>query len=155
MNPEYESSSLSVLGWNDQVLLHLISMYLNAPQERPGVNLTPYLDPKEKLLANIEHTKKRIFLHERFRYLTSHRKRHKLLPEIYDWERIFKVEHQKRPMDARHKFFERFRDPLNDRILTDHLPVYIPKACREPGKEKIRNEETYYSDCLPDYKDVV
>jgi small subunit ribosomal protein S30 len=88
----------------------------------------------------------RVWLHNRHRVLTSHRPRHRLVPEIYDWERIYKIEFDTRGMEARRRFFELDQDPLNERRLDDHYGPYIPRKYRDFGR-RIRSkrfEDMYY-----------
>jgi len=78
--------------------------------------------------------------------LTSHRPRHRLVPEIYDWERIYKIEFETRQFEARRRFFERDQDPLNERRLDDHYGPYIRRKDRNTTR-RIRSkrfEDMYY-----------
>jgi len=103
--------------------------------------------------SQISEDKRRKWLHDTHRFFSSHRPRHALAPEIYDWERIYKIENKKRVTDARKRFFEKFEDPLNDRKLNEHLPPYIRKNDRV--NKKIRYEEMFYPDAFPDYPEIV
>lgn len=141
-------------GWNDKALLHLLSMYINEPQERAGVDLCPYLNKEEKLISQIQDDKRRNWLHELYRHITSHRPLHRLPPEIYDWERIYKIENQRRVLDARKKFFEKFLDPINDRKLYEYK-LYVPKKFRDESKRKEKFAKSYFPDACQDYHDIV
>lgn len=135
-----------IKGWNEAALTQLISMYLNTPQEREGVNMTPYLNPEESLVQHIKLEKKREWLHNTYRHLTSHRRRHLQVPEIFDWEYIYKVAFETRPMDARKRFFERGEDPLEERRLVQMGAKYIPKALRPENELKRKYEERFFPD---------
>jgi len=90
----------------------------------------------------------RVWLHDRYKVLTSHRPRHRLLPEVYDWERIYKIEHETRHFEARRRFFELDQDPLNERRLDDHYGPYIQRKDRDKGRRirKKRFDDMYYPD---------
>lgn len=87
-------------------------------------------------------------MHKRHKVLTSHRPRHRLLPEVYDWERIYKIQFETRQFEARRRFFELEKDPLNERRLDDHYPPYIRRQDRDKGARirKKRFEDMYYPD---------
>lgn len=78
-------------GWNDNALALLMESYLNLPAERAGVDMSPYLDKDVPLVENITHDERRNWLRQQFLYFSSNRPRNKILPEIYDWEQIYKV----------------------------------------------------------------
>ncbi|XP_025425656.1 uncharacterized protein LOC112694418 [Sipha flava] len=140
----HEVTDNCIVGWNDDVLKNLLSCYMNVPKARDH-KMCPYLG-KEQVVANIEDVKRRVWLHNRHRVLTSHRPRHRLVPEIYDWERIYKIEFDTRGMEARRRFFELDQDPLNERRLDDHYGPYIPRKYRDFGR-RIRSkrfEDMYY-----------
>lgn len=59
----------------------------------------------------------------------ANRPRYQEIDEIYTWEKIYKIDHQTRPMDRRSRFFELFKNPA-ERKLSDRLPEYIPRALR-------------------------
>lgn len=44
----------NLVGFNEDVLKLLVKLYSNAPSERLGVNLRPYLSQEEKLAADYE-----------------------------------------------------------------------------------------------------
>lgn len=79
--------------------------------------------------------------------MVSHRPRHRLQPEIYDWERIYKIQFETRSFEAKRRFFELDKDPLNERRLDDHYGAYIPRKNRDNGGWRVRRkrfEDKYY-----------
>ena len=128
-------------------------MYTKDVRDTADMNLYPYLDQDCKLVSQIPEEERRRWLHQRHQHFSSHRPRHKLAPEIYDWERIFKIENQMRPRDARKRFFETFQDPINDRILAEHRAVYIKKTLRV--SRKVKYENSFYPDVVPEYPEIV
>ncbi|XP_050425346.1 28S ribosomal protein S30, mitochondrial [Adelges cooleyi] len=135
-----------IVGWNDNVLKDMLSCYINTPQARDH-ELSPYLG-EENVIANIDDNKRRAWLHDRHQRLTSHRPRHHLEPEIYDWERIYKIKFETRQFEPRRRFFELDQDPLNERRLDGHLGHYIPRKFRNENlrTRRKRFENTYYPD---------
>lgn len=131
----------------------MLTAYTKARRDTAEMNLYPYLDENCKFLSQVPEDERRKWLFERYRYLTSHRSRHRLPPEIYDWERIYKIEHKIRVTDARKRFFEKFEDPVNDRKLNEHVPVYIPRCLRV--SRRIKYENTFYPDAFPAYPEIV
>lgn len=128
---------------NTDVIRQLIEFYGSVPQQR-NYEIRPYLDKEEPTVADIADPERRQFLESRFKHLVSLRPRHRLLPEIYLWEKIYKIDYNTRPMDARRRFFELNINPWARR-LDDHQPAYIPKACRPGGpKSKKKWENTYW-----------
>ncbi|KAI5705039.1 hypothetical protein M8J76_003423 [Diaphorina citri] len=146
-----------ITGWNDSALTQLLGMYMKVPEKQEGVDLTPYLDKKESLVQHYQYDKKRAWLHTRYRDFTARRNRHKEPPEIYDWEYIYKVAFETRPMDARKRFFEQGLDPLEERRMGtgskdygytkeyQYDRRYIRKRDRAEG-DKRKYEETFYPD---------
>ncbi|CAH1407344.1 unnamed protein product [Nezara viridula] len=136
------------IGWNDDTLRALISMYLCRPVERKGVEMKPYLGKEEQILAHIQDEDRRDWLHAQFRHMYSNRPRHKLGYEIYDWERIYKIKFQTRPLEARIRPFERDEDPLEERKYYEHMRKYIPKSQRPKKKHwtgwRAKFAKTYY-----------
>lgn len=135
-----------VIGWNDNVLKDLLSCYVNVPKARDH-EMSPYLS-KEQVVANIDDVTRRVWLHDRYKVLTSHRPRHRLVPEVYDWERIYKIDFETRQFEARRRFFELDQDPLNERRLDDHYGPYIQRKDRDKGRRirKKRFRDMYYPD---------
>lgn len=66
-----------VLGLNEDVLKTLIKFYANAPEERTGVDMKPYLGKTVKWIADIEHDERRNWLEQQYKHLASNRPRHK------------------------------------------------------------------------------
>lgn len=69
-------------GFNDEVLKCLVKFYVNAPQERVGVNMKPYLGEIEQRVADYEDDDKRMWLEDRYKRLISCRPRHRYLKII-------------------------------------------------------------------------
>lgn len=133
----------SIEGFNVEVLKNLIKFYINVPKKR-DIDMKPYLGKKEKRVADIDHTERREFLENTFKHIASNRPRHRLSYEIYNWEKIYKIDHETRPMAAKRRPFELHQNPYSRR-LDDHTPKYIPKALRPGGpKSKDKWEKTYY-----------
>lgn len=132
-----------LIGLNDDVLRNLIKFYINEPKAR-DVNMKPYLGIDEQRVADIENVDRRLFLEEKFKHLFSRRPRHKLVPEVYHWEKIYKIDHKTKPLAARRRFFELGLNPFR-RTLDEHRLKYVPK-CVRPGGKKNRDkyEKTYY-----------
>ncbi|XP_055913810.1 28S ribosomal protein S30, mitochondrial [Eupeodes corollae] len=131
------------IGFNEDVARHLIELYLNAPVE-PNSELQPNLSPEAKTIADIDDNDKREFLEEIFKHLSANRPRHLEIPEIYLWERIYKIDNKTRQMEAKRRFFELGINPWR-RTLDQHAKEYIPKAVRPGGpKSKPRFKKTYY-----------
>ncbi|KAL7305627.1 hypothetical protein TKK_0002355 [Trichogramma kaykai] len=131
-----------VKGFNDEVLKNLIKFYANVPQVREGVDMKPHL-VKEKLVANIEDPERRKWLDERYKHLLSNRPRHRLVPEIYDWQRIYMIDNKTRPLDKRRDWWQ-FKKHVFRRRLDDHTPPYIPKKQREDPKSRKKWAKMYY-----------
>ncbi|XP_022920692.1 uncharacterized protein [Onthophagus taurus] len=133
-----------LIGFNDDVLKNLLKLYLNEPEERLGVKMTPYLSQEEKVCADYKDVDKRIWLEREFKFLTSNRPRYKLDYEVYAWEKIYKIDHETRPMEARRRPFELFQKP-SDRRLNDRQAFYIPKVLRPNlPKQKGRYAKEYF-----------
>lgn len=134
-----------LLGFNDEIVRHLIRFYRNAPKARDH-EMRPYLGAEEQTVADIEDPKRRAFLESAFKHILSNRPRHRVdrIPEIYDWERIYKIENKMMPMEPRLRFFEIGQNPWKRR-LDEHTPKYIPKHMRPGGpKSKEKWEKTYW-----------
>ncbi|XP_076646293.1 mitochondrial ribosomal protein S30 [Halictus rubicundus] len=134
-------------GFNEDVLRTLIKFYINAPEERTGVNMKPYLGESVKHLADISETERRIWLENEFKYIMSNRPRHFKIPEIPVWQKIYKIKFKTRPVEKKRDPWEFGYKPF-ERRMDDHLPIYIPRALREdPKKRKVgRWAKTYYPD---------
>lgn len=132
-----------VIGLNDDVLRNLIKFYINEPKER-NIVMKPYLGDDEQKVADIEHVDRRVFLEEKYKHLVSGRPRHKLVPEVYHWEKIYKIDHETLPLAPRRRFFELGINPFR-RTLDDHRLKYVPKIVRPGGKKnRDKGEKTYY-----------
>lgn len=68
-----------VHGLNEEVLEHLVKFYVNEPRERVGVQMKPYLQNGDGLVANVIGNMKRTWLEERFKLLQSNRPRHRFV----------------------------------------------------------------------------
>lgn len=133
-----------VQGLNDDVLKQLVKFYLAEPKAR-DYEMKPYLDPHDKKIADIENVERRTWLEKTFKYLVSKRPRQILLPEIFDWEKIYKINNNTRPIqDKRRRFYNYGINPFQRR-LDEHLPKYIPRELRKKGiRDKNKREATYY-----------
>jgi len=142
------------VGWNDNVLNALVSFYVNRPSERETSTLKPHVDQHQKYLSEIpdDEDERREWLHKQFRHMYSNRPRHRLEYEIYDWERIYKIKFETRPMEARSRPFERGVNPLEDRKYYEHMHAYIPRKFRPRNKHwtgwRAKFAKTYYPDDL-------
>ncbi|EFN77238.1 39S ribosomal protein S30, mitochondrial [Harpegnathos saltator] len=132
-------------GLNEEVLRNLVKFYVNVPKERIGVDLKPYLGKSTRVIADIEHDERRNWLEKHYKHLVCNRPRHRRIPEIYQWQKFYLIDHKTCPMHKKREPFEHGID-IFKRRLDDHQPSYIPKCLREnPKKKKIgRWEKTYY-----------
>lgn len=132
-----------IQGLNDDVLKNLIQFYINQPKAREH-EMKPFLGMKEKKVADIEDVKQRDWLEKRYKHLVSNRPRHRLTPEVYSWEKLYKIDNDTKPLARRLRFFELGINPFR-RQLNDHQPKYIPRHLRARGyKDKKIWEPTYY-----------
>lgn len=133
-----------LVGFNDQVLKNLLHFYVNVPKERAGMNMKPYLNPEERYVNEIKHDEKREWLATHYRHLITNKPRHNLVYEIYNWEKIYMVDHNTRPLMARRRPFQLNQNPFM-KHLDHHTPKYVPKPIRPDGpKSKKKRENTYY-----------
>lgn len=134
----------TILGWNDDVLRQLIQFYLNEPTRRTHP-MRPLLGVNAHRNGQLEDAERRAFVESRYKHVVTNRPRHRLVPEIYNWEKIYKIDNKTLPLVAKRRFFELNVNPFNRR-LDEHTPVYVPKAVRPGGpKSKVdRWEKTYY-----------
>ncbi|XP_066590679.1 large ribosomal subunit protein mL65 [Prorops nasuta] len=134
-----------VIGFNIDVLKQLIKFYINVPQEKVGVNMKPYLDDNVQVIADIEDTGRREWLESNYKHLVSNRPRHRRLPHIYLWQKVYMIDNKARSMDKKRDWWQ-LGHPGYKRRLDDHTPKYIPRKHREnPKKRKIgRWAKTYY-----------
>uniref|UniRef100_A0A182QUW5 28S ribosomal protein S30, mitochondrial n=1 Tax=Anopheles farauti TaxID=69004 RepID=A0A182QUW5_9DIPT len=130
-------------GLNSEVLRQLIAFYINQPKQR-DVNLKPYLCPTETRVADIGDENRRAFMEQAYKHMVSNRPRHRLVPEVYQWEKIYKIDNKTRPMDPKRRPFELGENMYNRRI-DEHALKYIPRAVRPDGpKSRPKFESTYY-----------
>lgn len=152
-----------IVGLNDDVLKTLIKFYGNVPEVRVGVDMKPYLSKNKQVLAlteaesiynynvnffqvsaDYEDNEKRVWLENLYKFVSSNRPRHYQVPEIYSWEKIYKIDHKTRPMDKRRRFFELFEKPFN-RTLDQAPANYVPRALRpDLPRHKGRYKNTYW-----------
>lgn len=134
-----------IIGFNEDVLKTLVKFYSNASKSRDGVELEPYLSKEEKLIADYEDDEKRQWLEREYKFITSNRPRHTLPYEIYHWEKIYKIDHKKRPFEARRRPFELFIDPWK-RKYDERQSAYIPRKLRPHLKH---NQGRYAKEYFP------
>lgn len=140
---EHVDDNGKIHGLNDEVFKQLIRFYLAEPKAR-SYEMKPYLDEKEKKIADIEHVERREWLERHYKHLVTNRPRQISVPEIYNWEKIYKIDHQTRPMDKKRRFFEFKINPFNRR-LDEHIPEYIPRCLRAGGiYDKKKYKSSYY-----------
>ncbi|KAJ8970918.1 hypothetical protein NQ314_000968 [Rhamnusium bicolor] len=133
-----------IIGLNEDVLKLLIKFYSNVPENRLGVNMTPYLSSEEKVVADYEDNEKREWLEREYKYLVANRPRHHDFYEIYSWEKIYKIDNKTRFMEKRLRPFELFIKPQN-RTLDDRTPKYIPRKLRpDLPRWKGRNAKEFF-----------
>jgi small subunit ribosomal protein S30 len=130
-------------GVNDEVLKNLLTFYLNQPVPREHA-MKPLLGEKVKKVADLENLEQREWLEKIYKHLVSNRPRHHEVPEIYNWERIYKLRFNTRPLDRKLRFFELGINPYR-RELDEHKPEYIPRKFRARGiHDKLRYKSVYY-----------
>ncbi|XP_063990805.1 large ribosomal subunit protein mL65 [Diachasmimorpha longicaudata] len=132
-----------LVGVNDDVLKTLIKFYANAPEEREGVVMKPYLGEDEKVIADIEHNDRRVFVEDCYKTLMSNRPRHKLEPELYQWEWIYKHMFKTRPLDKRRTPWDYGINPFLRR-LDEHRLRYLRKSLRPVDKPREKYLPNYY-----------
>ncbi|CAG5100557.1 Similar to MRPS30: 39S ribosomal protein S30 [Cotesia congregata] len=132
-----------LVGFNDEVIRNLIKFYINVPHERVGINMKPYLGVEEQKVADIKDDDKRIWLEKRYKHLMSSRPRHRRMPELFLWQRIYKHMFKTRPMDKKRTHYDYGINPFIRR-LDNHCPDYIPKALRPDDERKVKFAKTYY-----------
>ncbi|XP_066983113.1 large ribosomal subunit protein mL65 [Macrobrachium rosenbergii] len=140
-----------VKGFNVDVLANLVAMYLKKGVTRDDA--TPYLGPYKCLAhhpASEEYRQEfRDFL---CNYVLSGRPRQIRKPEIYLWEKIYKIDFKTRPYEPPRRFFEPHyaQKHPGQRRLDDYSAVYIPKALRKDKKvrtkPRINSEELFKYD---------
>ncbi|KAH8354871.1 hypothetical protein KR084_012880 [Drosophila pseudotakahashii] len=128
--------------FNDTTLRQLLNFYANVPSvQRTIEEQQPYVASD---ISAYENTEQRDFISKTFKYLASNRPRHLELPEIYLWEKLYKIDNKNRAMEAKRRFFELDINPWQ-RTLDRHDKEYVPRAAR-PGvrKQENRFKKTYY-----------
>ncbi|EDV99825.1 28S ribosomal protein S30, mitochondrial [Drosophila grimshawi] len=133
--------------FNDATLRRLLGVYIKVPSIRRAADeLLPYVGGATlRRAADYENGEQREFLERTFKHLASKRPRHLELPEVYMWEKLYKIDNKTRPMEARRRFFERDVNPWR-RTLDQHDKEYVPRVVR-PGGRKNREgrfKNTYY-----------
>ncbi|XP_030381539.1 28S ribosomal protein S30, mitochondrial [Scaptodrosophila lebanonensis] len=133
--------------FNDDTLRQLFRFYTNAPDvQRSADELQPYVGgPTLRRVADYDDPEKREFLEKTFKYLASKRPRHLELPEIYMWEKLYKIDNKTRAMEAKRRFFELDINPWR-RTLDQHDKEYVSRQVRPGGKKNRegRFKKTYY-----------
>lgn len=133
-------------GFNDKIINNLLRFYLNQPADREGVEMKPYLQPGQQYVSDIKEGEKRRWLDSHYKNLVSNKPRHKVAYEVYNWEKIYMIDHNTRPLAARRRPFQLRYNPY-DKHLNAHKPKYLAKALRPDGpKSKQKRENTYYPD---------
>lgn len=138
-----------VKGLNTSLLTSLVAVYLKKGVARPDP--TPYL-PLKYVANHPACEEYREEFHQYFLWLSSNRKRARDKPEMYLWEKIYKVDFKTRPFEPPRRFFEPHfnqKDPGQQR-LDDYAPHYIPKAQRKRKwikfKPRLNTEHLYKYD---------
>ncbi|KAH8399777.1 hypothetical protein KR215_002177 [Drosophila sulfurigaster] len=133
--------------FNEATLRQLLKLYSNVPSiQRTADELLPYVrDGSLRRAADYENEEQRVFLEQTFKHLASKRPRHLEIPEIYMWEKLYKIDHPTRSMEPRRRFFEYGINPWR-RTLDQHDKEYVPRAVRPGGKKNRegRYKKTYY-----------
>ncbi|KAK3921872.1 28S ribosomal protein S30, mitochondrial [Frankliniella fusca] len=124
-----------VIGFNENVLKQIIKMYLIEPKEREGVEMRPYLSDKP-YVADIEYEERRDWLERQFKHITSNRPRKQEKPEVYAWEKIFRIRFNDLPQLNNRKWYMSQQPPPDCRRYDDHPPVYKPNALRTEEDQK-------------------
>ncbi|KAH8264734.1 hypothetical protein KR044_006936 [Drosophila immigrans] len=133
--------------FNEATLRQLLQLYSNVPSiQRQPDELLPYVrDATLRRAADYENGEQREFLEQTFKHLASKRARHLELPEIYMWEKLYKIDNPTRSMEPRRRFFDLNINPWR-RTLDQHDKEYVPRAVRPGGKKNRegRYKKTYY-----------
>ncbi|EDX01832.1 39S ribosomal protein S30, mitochondrial [Drosophila yakuba] len=136
------SASGKCVDFNDNALRHLLNFYANVPSIQRSIGeQQPYVASN---VSGYENAEQRDFISKTFKYLASNRPRHLELPEIYLWEKLYKIDNNNRAMEAKRRFFELDINPWQ-RTLDTHDKEYVPRALRpDVPKNKNRFKKTYY-----------
>ena len=99
-------------GVNDAAIELLVKFMAKkpVPQAAAEAELKPYLGP-EKYIQNVPDSDYKTYIAESYKYLASNRPRGVPRPEIFAWEKIFKIDHFSRVRDGRKRFFELNENP--------------------------------------------
>ncbi|KAK8397227.1 hypothetical protein O3P69_004739 [Scylla paramamosain] len=138
-----------VKGLNMSLLTALIAMYLKRGVQNPDP--TPYLSFKyvSNHPASEEYRER---FHQYYLRLTSNRPLARERPEMYLWEKIYKVDFNTRPLETPRRFFENYykKEDPGKRPLNQHPPRYIPKSKRKEKRVKfepvVDSEQLYKYD---------
>lgn len=133
-----------LVNFNIDVVKNLISFYLNVPKKR-DVNMKPFLGQTMTTIADIKNDERRMFLERIYKHMMANRPRHRHMYEVYNWEKIYKIDHDTKPLVPKRRPFELKINPFARRF-DEHTPKYIPKALRPEGPKHMRPkwEKTYY-----------
>ncbi|KAH8273311.1 hypothetical protein KR018_011864, partial [Drosophila ironensis] len=132
------------VGFNDEVLRQLLNFYTKVPNVvRDAQEERPYLSSSAPSHENPEQAQ---FIDKTYKHLTSNRPRHLEIPEIYLWEKLYKIDNKTRAIEAKRRFFEMDINPWQ-RKLNQHDREYVPKAVRPGGRKnkEERYKRTFYS----------
>ncbi|EDV44712.1 uncharacterized protein Dana_GF19982 [Drosophila ananassae] len=121
------------VGFNDETLKQLLNFYGNVPKiQRTPKELQPFISSRLSEYTNSDQCD---FIDKKFKHLTSNRQRHLEIPEIFLWEKLYKIDNKTRPMEAKRRFFERNINPWRRR-LDEYDEEYVPKALRLRNERK-------------------
>lgn len=126
-----------IIDFNPEVIVNILRLYANASNSLSSDSIEP-----AKTVSDLADAEQREWVYRQHRHLTSGRPRHRLPPEVYHWEKIYKIDHNSRPMEPRRRPFELGVNPWR-RKLDDWSNEYIPKALREE-KSKVKFRNKYY-----------
>ena len=153
-------------GLNTKVLEHLVKFYANAPRQREGVNMKPYLGTRVKVIADYKHVERRVWLEDRFKHIVSNRPRHRSVIRLYKnsiktfvfyvlvgmYKIVFFLNFRRLPeiYDWQKIYLLKFKTrPIDQkrepwefgnfqwrRKLDDHHAKYVPKALRADKRKR-------------------
>ncbi|KAH8263976.1 hypothetical protein KR026_009978 [Drosophila bipectinata] len=136
------SSTGKCVGFNDETFKQLLNFYANVPKlQRTMEELQPFVSSR---LSEFKNSDQSDFIDKRLKHLTSNRPRHLELPEIFLWEKLYKIDNKSRPMEAKRRFFERNINPWRRR-LNEYDEEFVPKPLRRNGgKNQAPNKIKFY-----------
>lgn len=115
------------VGFNDDTFKQLLNFYGNVPKiQRTPEELQPFISSRLSEYTNSDQCD---FIDKKFKHLTSNRQRHLEIPEIFLWEKLYKIDNKTRPMEAKRRFFEKNINPWRRR-LNEYDDAFVPKALR-------------------------